>query len=115
MRQIELQLIASLNPIAGGGPLRPPFRLFLCLGQTPQNIQLILGDFSLLFTAHISEKKLPGQVRSGHQSEFVDLTSEKFAIIVRARVFHGAISSLQVFITVTVCVICISQTLYRYL
>ena len=60
------------------------------------------------------KQKLPGQVRSGHQSGFVDPTSEKFVItsVIRARVFHGAIYSLQVFITVPVCVIRISQILF---
>ena len=43
---------AQLNPIPGGGPLRPLFRFFLCHCSiicailVPQDIQLILGDFS---------------------------------------------------------------------
>ena len=74
----------NLNPIPGvcvcvGGALRSPFFFFvfscvgflfflwLCHGQTPQDIQLIVGDFSLLFIAHISAKKKKksgsGQVR----------------------------------------------------
>ena len=46
-------------------------------------IQLILCRHCyLLFIGHISakKKKSPGQVRSGHQSRFLDLTSEKLAI-----------------------------------
>ena len=57
------------------------------------------------------QKKMPGQVRSGHQSGFVDLTSEKQSRQSQF-FFHGAISSVQVFITVPVCVICTSQNLF---
>ena len=66
---------------AGGGAVRPHFRFFLCYGQTPQDIQFILGDFSnYSLRTFQQKKKLPGQVRSGHQSRFVDSTSEKFLI-----------------------------------
>ena len=51
------------------GALKAPFRF-----------QLMLGDFSLLFIAHISDKELPGKVRLGHESGLVDPTSEKFTI-----------------------------------
>ena len=72
----------ALNPIlgrGGRGRRKGPPQVFFCHWQTPQGMQVILGDFSLLFIAFISEK-MPGQVRSGHQIGFVDLTSEKFAI-----------------------------------
>ena len=55
---------------------------------------------------------MASQVRSGHQSGFVDPTSEKFTITSELEFFDGAISSLQVFITVPVCVICMSQNLF---
>ena len=51
-----------------------------------------------------------GQVRSPERDCRPHL--RKVCNHVRARGFHGAISSLRVFITVPVCVICISQTLY---
>ena len=37
---------------------------------------------------------MPGQVRSGHQSGFVDTTTEKFAIMSEL-FFHEAVSSLN--------------------
>ena len=46
-----------INPIPRGGAFKAPLQVFLCYCQTPQDIQLILGNFSLLFIAHISEKK----------------------------------------------------------
>ena len=52
------------------------------------------------------------QVRSGHQGGFADPTSEKFTITSELELFHGMISSLQIFITVPVCVICLSQNFY---
>ena len=39
---------------------------------------------------------MPGQVRSGHQSGFVDTTTEKFAIMSELEFFfHEAVSSLN--------------------
>ena len=62
---------------------------------------------------HISAKtKMPGQVRSGHQSGFVDTTTEKFANMSELVFFNEAVSSLQAFITVPVCVIYISHNIY---
>ena len=37
--------------------------------------------FIIINYAYLSKKDIPGQVRSGHQSEFVDTTTEKFAIM----------------------------------
>ena len=62
------------------------------------------------------KKKMPGQMRSGHQSGFVDTTTEKFAIMSELEFFfHEAVSSLQVLITVPVCVLCISHNIYIYM
>ena len=52
---------------AGKGPLRPPLKVLFCHCQTPQDIQLILGDFSLLFIAH-SSAKINCRVRSDQVS-----------------------------------------------
>ena len=73
---------------------------------------LILGDFFFTFIANILAKKLPGQVRLGHQRRFVDPTSEKFAIPPKVDFFRGSIFSLQVFIRVPPYTIFISQNLY---
>ena len=51
-----------------------------------------------------------GQVRSPERVWQPQLS--KVCKHVRARVFHGAISSLQIFITVPVCVICLSKNFY---
>ena len=71
----------------------PPPHFLLCHCQTEHlNIQLLLGGFSYIFIVHISakkKKKMPGQVRSGHQSEFVDQTGHlrRVCYHVRAGVF----------------------------
>ena len=54
---------------------------------------------------------MPGQVKSGHQSGFVDPTSKKFAIMSEI-VFHVAISSLEVFITIPECLFFLSPNFY---
>ena len=95
----------SVNPIPGGG-FPAPLRFFLCHCQTPQDWQLILGDFFLIF---IAQKNCQGQVRSPVAVCLPHL--RKFAIP-RARVFHGSISFLQVFIKTPLCPICISHNLY---
>ena len=53
---------------------------------------------------------MQGHVGSGHQNGFVDPTSEKFAITSELEFFtERFLSSLQVFITAPVYVICVSQ------
>ena len=105
--------LSTLNPIpGGGGPKRPPLRFFLCHCQTPQDRKLILGDFFQTFIPHIFTKK-NYRVRSGQVTRGGLLTPpQKGCNHARARVFHGSISSLQVFIRVPPYTICLSQNSY---
>ena len=62
----------------------------------------------------LQKKTLPGQVRSSTRVGLLTLLQKTLQSPQRVffRVFHGAISSFQVFITVSVYVICISQDFY---
>ena len=54
---------------------------------------------------------MPVQVRSGHQSGFVDTTTEKLAIMSELEFFTKQFP-LQVCIIVLVCVVCIYHNIY---
>ena len=105
-------LLQCFDPIPGGEGPPPDFSLAI-----PKQLEISSSYVVCLFLnihcAH-SGKKMPGQIGSGPQIGFVDTTSEKFAITpeVDFFFFHGAISSLPLFIRMPVCAICISQNLY---
>ena len=42
----HVRCLFALLTLFRAGASKTPFRFFLCHGQTPQDIQLILGDFS---------------------------------------------------------------------
>ena len=71
-----------------------PLRVSLCHCQTSRDIQFMHDEFPKISIARISaKKKMPGHVRSGHQSVVVHSASEKFAIMLELEFFHGANSS----------------------
>ena len=96
---------------AGGGAFRPPSG-FSCAIAEHRNIERsYLVPFSRHSLRTFWHAKIPGQVRSGHQRRFVDPASERFAITPELKIFTDRFS-LQVFIRVPPCTICISQNLY---
>ena len=112
---------ARVNPIPdGGGGVKSPPPLCFVLRTIPKRLE-ILSSYLVTFPKYSlrafckKKNKLPGQVRSDHQSGFVDHTSKKVGTQARDRVFHRVISYLQIFIRVPVCAICklqISELLY---
>ena len=70
----------------------------------------VIHTYIHIHCAHFRKNDGSGQVRSRERACWPYL--RKVYNHVRARVFHGAISSLQVFLTISVCVICLPQNLY---
>ena len=95
---------------------------FLCHCQTLQDMQVILGvTFPKYSLRSFQQKTMPsqvksGQVRSGHQGEFVDSMSVKFAIPSELVFFFSwryfLSSGLHYSTSTYICVICLFQNLY---
>ena len=65
---------------AGGGGFKAPSGFSFAIAKRPKAESSYLVTFPNFSLRIFHKKKMPGQVRSGHQRRFVDPTSEKFAI-----------------------------------
>ena len=74
------QVRSNFNPIRGGGGGLPPSGFSCVIAKRRKIESSYLVTFSKLSMRTFRQKKLLGQVRSGHQRRFVDPTSEKFVI-----------------------------------
>ena len=101
----------SLSP--GGGPYRPPSGFSCAIAKRHKIISSYLVTFPS-FSLRTFQKN--GRVRSGQGTRAGFLTPpqrlRKVCNHVRASLFHGATSSLQVFITIPVYAIYKSHNLY---
>ena len=103
--------IADVNPSpGGGGGLFGPSSVSCAIAKG-RKISCLVTFPNYSFRTLKKKIVWQGQVRSTQRVCWPHF--RKVCNHVRARVFHGTISSLQVFITVPVCVIFLSHNLYN--